>query len=611
MKKKILFIISVFSLLAIAGGGFLFYAIRHSAAHLNELVMLHQVELMRERLALDIYQVQKDLYSLNSTYPESADAVSNHVDRAESAMEACFDCHHTETVTERLADLQEQIDDYGQAVKEALTLRGEVRQFRDLRDQTVIIGESLIAKLETMIVLTAANLAERTEDSLNDVSRSRNIVILLVVAGPLMVALFGFTTMSRFARPIESLLYAVKRMKIGDLDAPVSGLHDEFAVLATEFNDMAGALRKRMREIEENERRYRLLFESAADAIFILDAEGERPGRIVAANPAAVAMHGYSLEELLTMTIQDLDAPDAAREVPERLRRIMQGEHIKMEMSHVKKDGSVFPVEISAVLFEAGDHRYVLAIDRDITERSRVAETLRRAEQFRTTGELATGLAHEIKNPLAGIRVTMEALAEETYLAEDDRDLLFKVVDEIKRIDGLVKGLLNFARPPQPHFMPTDVNGVLDSAAHLALQDRKPENGGGTIAVRKQFAQGLPVINADPLQLKQVFMNLIINAADAVEEAGTIILETSFDPAICAVTVAVTDTGRGMDAAIRDRIFQPFFTTKTKGTGLGLAISKRLIEEQGGSIFVESDEGRGTTLRLVLPCDGAKGHSES
>lgn len=135
------------------------------------------------------------------------------------------------------------------------------------------------------------------------------------------------------------------------------------------------AKRKRTeRELSDSEKRYRMLFESAGDAIFILDAEGEEAGRIVAANRAAAEMHGYSVDELLSMRISDLDAPDAAREVPARIRQMLKGEWIKAEITHMKKDGAMFPVEINAGLLELGDHKYVLAFDRDITVRKLAEE---------------------------------------------------------------------------------------------------------------------------------------------------------------------------------------------------------------------------------------------
>jgi two-component system sensor histidine kinase AtoS len=430
----------------------------------------------------------------------------------------------------------------------------------------------------------------------------------LIAVGPLLTIGLAYTLIRGFTKPINILLKATKRLKAGDLDYRIEGLKDEFAELAIAFDDMAGSLKEHLREIEESERRYRLLFESAADAIFILDAEGAQAGKIVAANQAAAKMHGYSAEELMTLNIKDLDTPDAAAAVPARIERMLKGgEWLKAEVTHCAKDGRVFPIELSAGVFEFGNHKYILAIDRDITERKQAQEALQRAEQIRTAGELATGLAHEIKNPLAGIKVTMETLAEEPYLSEEDRSVLFKVIDEIKRIEGLIKGLLNFARPPKPQFTPTDVNTVLDTAAQLVLKNRSHASGEtGAIDMVKELSPDLPEIIGDPMQLKQVFMNLLLNAVDAMPEGGTVVLKTSFGEAAHAVMVDISDTGKGIDARVLDKMFQPFFTTKSKGTGLGLAISKRLIEEHGGKISIENNKGGGSTFRISLPCDNGK-----
>ena len=610
MKKKILIIVSVFSLLAVAGGAYLMYSIGHSASGLNDLIMFQEIELKREQLLLDIHQVQEDLHSQSTRYPVSVEDMKNHAGRMEAAVNTCFGCHHKESVMTRLSNLRAQIDLYNHQLESAMAHRTDAGVSHIERERAKIIGTSLINNVNTMIVLTSEKLNKRRDDTLRELNRSGIVVIVLVVAGPLMVALFAFTTLNSFAKPIQILLAAVKRLKAGDLDSRVTGMKDEFAELADSFNDMAQGLRDRLREIAENERRYRLLFESAADAIFILDTEGDQAGNIVTANHAAAAMHGYTVEELIKLNIRDIDAPEASQRVLARIERMMKGEWIKTELDHVKKDGTIFPVEISAGVFEFSDHRYILAIDRDITERWRTEEALQRAEQIRTTGELAAGLAHEIKNPLAGIKATMETLAEEPYLTQEDRGLLFKVVDEIKRIDGLIKGLLNFARPPRPQFMATDVNAVLDAAAQLVLQNRPPTgNGHRTIDLVKDLAAELPEIIADPMQLKQVFMNLLMNAADSMPDRGTVVLKTSFDDATCSITAAISDTGKGMTASVMDRIFQPFFTTKSGGTGLGLAISKRLIEEQGGRIAIDSSEGRGTTFSITLPCDGRKGRA--
>jgi two-component system sensor histidine kinase AtoS len=607
MKQKILIIVAIFTVIAAAGGAALLFSISHISSNLDDLVLLHKVEIQREHLLLNVYQVQEDLYSQNTRHPESIEVMMSRVNRMGMEIAACFHCHHTDDVNERLYDLQQQIAQFDEQLTKTLSSSLPERQFLEKRDQANIIGESVINKINTMIILTSQNLAARTELSQKEKKRSEIIVLMLVIAGPLMVAVFGYTTLYGFSKPIQLLLAATKRLKSGDLDFQVTGLKNEFAELAVAFNDMASALRERMKKITDNERRYRLLFESAGDAIFILDAEGDGAGKIVSANRSAAAMHGYTVEELASMNIRDVDAPAAALQTYERIKRVLNGEWITAVIDHVKKDGTVFPVEISAGMFEFDDHKYIMAIDRDLTERRRTEEMLKRAEHFKTTGELAAGLAHEIKNPLAGIKLTMETLAAESYMLQEDRSILFKVIDEIKRIDGLIKGLLNFARPPRPHFMETDVNSILDGAAQLVMQNRTQREGvSRSIDLVKEFDPALPEIIADPMQLRQVFMNILMNAVDAIPLYGSMVLRTAFDETVCAVTVSIADSGKGIDAEVLDKIFQPFFTTKTGGTGLGLAISKRLIEELGGRISIESSVGRGTTFTITLPCNHGK-----
>ena len=151
--------------------------------------------------------------------------------------------------------------------------------------------------------------------------------------------------------------------------------------MATSFNEMLEALKENLHQTQESERRYRALFESAGDAIFIVEVEGEKAGDILDANLAAAEMHGYRVEELLKLNlIKDLDAPDATADAPQRVERMLKGEWIKDEILHRKKDGSMFPVEISAGLIEYMGRRYILAIDRDISERKRMERMLIQAK---------------------------------------------------------------------------------------------------------------------------------------------------------------------------------------------------------------------------------------
>jgi len=462
------------------------------------------------------------------------------------------------------------------------------------------VGEELIAKVNTMIALTNAKLTGKTQSALDQIARTKKILFILVALGPFLAGGFAFLFIRGFTKPVNVLLNATRKVKGGDLDYRVGPLKDEFGEVAESFNEMAGALKEQMYRIEESEKRYRMLFERAGDGIFIIAAEGEELFRIVAANRAASEMHGYTPEEFLTLKMTDLDAFDSRENVRSLSERILGGEWVNAEVNHRRKDGGVFPVEISAGLLELGAHKNILAFERDITGRKAAEDILQRAEQLKVAGDLAAGLTHELKNSLAGIKVSIEVLLDELQLSEDDRRVLMNMISEIRRIELLMRDLLNFARPSKPQLAFVNVNTVLDTAMTFSLKNTPASSGNGAINVVKELDEHMPRTMADPMQLQQVFMNLLLNAVEAMSEGGVLTVKTWYEPSDDSLQVSISDTGKGIDDESLARIFEPFFTTKPKGTGLGLAITKRLIEQLGGSIRVENLL-KGTMFRIGLP----------
>ncbi len=222
---------------------------------------------------------------------------------------------------------------------------------------------------------------------------------------------------------------------------------------------------------------------------------------------------------------------------------------------------------------------------------------MQRAEQMAVVGELSAGLAHEIKNPLAGIKVAMHVLAEEAELPEEDRSVLVKVGEEVTRLESLMKGFLNFARPPRPQPTKVDLDNLLNNT--LTFYGKTSKNGSG-IEMVKQLGNPPPVL-IDPMQLQQVLLNLLINAADAMPNGGTLTVTSSSEEETGTARIDVSDTGVGIREADADKIFHPFFTTKVGGTGLGLATSRQLLEQQGGAIEMGAAPGGGTVFTIRLP----------
>ena len=234
-------------------------------------------------------------------------------------------------------------------------------------------------------------------------------------------------------------------------------------------------------------------------------------------------------------------------------------------------------------------------------------QKMRRTEQMVVVGELAAGLAHEIKNPMAGIKVAMSVLSEEAYISPEDKSVLQKVVAEITQLDGLMKSFLNFAKPQKPRLEPVNVNQMLNTTLTFHLKHQAVGAGGsGRIEIVKEFGK-LPPTLADRTQLQQVFLNLFLNALHAMPRGGELGVRTSLLEDGKSIRIEVSDTGSGIREDLINKVFQPFFTTKPKGTGLGLAISRQMIEQHDGTIAVANRPGGGVlfTIRLPVKAEGA------
>ncbi len=597
MKKKIVVGLSLFSLVFFMGGIYIIFTVERATSKLDRLITLHQVEILREHLLISIKRVQQDIDLKDTRYARGMDTIMTDVMSMTKTADSCFDCHHAEGVREKLVDLNNHVKEYRQAVSRVVTLRAKAARQAAEEDAAFRIGEELTAKVNTIIAIASSNVEKKTQSAMKEISDTKIILFGLIGIGPLLATGLTFFFIKGFTRPVDVLLRAIRKLKSGDLDSRIEGLKDEFGEVAASFNDMTSSLKEQMYKIEESEMRYRMLFESAKDAIFIIAAEGEEPGKIVAANRAAAEMHRYTVEELKTLNIADLDVPEESEHIPGRIARILRGEWIMADITHRRRDGTVFPVEISAGLIELGSQKYILAYDRDISERKNAEEALQRSEQLRMVGELAAGLAHEIKNPLAGVKVSIDVMLQELPLSHDDRQVFLGAREELKMIELLIKSLLNFAKPPKPQFAAVRVNNLLNTIMALSLKNPSFS----AILVTRDYEADLPEIMADSMQLQQVFMNLLINAGESMTDGGTLTVKTSSDKGRGLIEVMISDTGKGIDESALQKIFDPFFTTKPKGTGLGLAITKRLIEQHGGTICVSSNPGGGAAFIITLP----------
>ena len=340
-----------------------------------------------------------------------------------------------------------------------------------------------------------------------------------------------------------------------------------------------------------------------ADTTFAIDqaaivATTDVTGRITYVNDKFCEISKYSRQELLG---QDHRLINSAYHPAEFIRGLWQtiarGRIWRGEIRNRAKDDTFYWVDTTIVPFldDRGKPYQYMAIRSDITERKRSEALLQEQAALARLGEMAAVVAHEVKNPLAGIRGALEVIGGRMPPASRDRAVLGDIVGRIDSLNDTVHDLLVFARPREPRLAPVPLVHLLEATA--ALLKRDPAHA----TTQVDIAGETPIVEVDAEQLQTVLLNLLLNAAQAAGAGGRVRAEISSDNGLCRVAIA--DNGPGIPAEIRERIFEPFFTTKHRGTGLGLPTAKRVVERHQGTITIDCPAEGGTIVTLILPAD--------
>ena len=256
-------------------------------------------------------------------------------------------------------------------------------------------------------------------------------------------------------------------------------------------------------------------------------------------------------------------------------------------------------LSISQLLSSAGEQLGLVLIFEDITREIRMENEFRRMGELAAIGQLAASIAHELRNPLSSIKGAAQFLAKEYEDHSPIVEFLGIIIEEVNGLNMLTTEFLDFGRPMQLELKPTSLNCVVDKTLQLMSVHITDNN----VVVKENLDQSAPLIAADESQLEQVLRNMIINALQAMPDGGALTVETGRAP-MGGAYMSVIDTGAGIPADKLDRIFVPFFTTKTKGTGLGLSVVQKIVENHGGTIEVTSEVDKGATFTIILPQDG-------
>ncbi|NWF93545.1 MAG: PAS domain S-box protein [Syntrophaceae bacterium] len=365
--------------------------------------------------------------------------------------------------------------------------------------------------------------------------------------------------------------------------------------------------RKRMeRELKEANEFLMNLIESSVDGIIVTDMKGD----ILIFNKGAENILGYKAEEVVgKMNIRSIYESGMAKEVMEKMRSPDFGGVGKLTsfpILHRRKDGELIEGDLSAsiVYDENGKEIASIGIFKDLRERLRMERELQKTQQallqsekLAAMGRLTSQIAHELNNPIYGIMNTLELLKTEIPPESKRRKILELSLSETQRLAEMLRNMLSFSKPEEEKRRPIKINDLIEGILLVMEKQMKEAN----IKVTTEFDDEIPEVMASTNQMRQVLLNMLKNAKEAMPKGGTLTVRTGKEDH--HVLVHIQDTGVGIPEEIKDKIFEAFFTTKlkVKGVGLGLSVCYGIVKDHGGEITVESEEGKGTTFTIRLP----------
>ena len=445
--------------------------------------------------------------------------------------------------------------------------------------------------------------------------RDRAIYIAFVTA--LIFIVFVYWSVDRISSPIRNLDKATQKIAQGDLSHLVqSDRLDELGRLANSFNEMTARLKESQEEIEQHtqnleeqveeqtrelkisEQKYRTLFEQAGTAVALIDADE----KFIMINKGFEVLSGQSKADIEgRMTLANFLSSETCKKINQLCGR--EGKYKALSVPIIQESiftdhfGNRKNINLTMSLIP-GTLKLLISIV-DVTELRELQKRLARSEQLAAIGELSAAIAHEIRNPLVAINTSVGILKSGLNLKGEDQELMNIISEESMRLNKIVDDFLNFARPNEPQLTNTDINELIRETLILLRS-----NFNNNIKKNIDLSETLPVIYVDPDQVKQVLMNIIINAIEAMPEGGSLNVSTQHKQnrnGNSFLQIEISDTGVGIERSHLKKIFQPFFTNKHQGVGMGLAICERIIQNHGGEINVSSEYGSGSQFMLILP----------
>ncbi|MDR3669495.1 MAG: two-component system sensor histidine kinase AtoS [Holophaga sp.] len=456
-----------------------------------------------------------------------------------------------------------------------------------------IMNAMLPIKEEGRVVgyIWANELLDAIDQQANAMSRAVRSMTILGLAFSLAVVFFVIAQLTANMKKIKRGL-----VRLGfDLKETIPPIRGEIGEIAEAINKLAQVLL-------ETQSMHHNILDSLSDTVVTMDAKNT----ISYINPAGCELFRCQAREILGKPYLQLfpDDPTFSSLLLDTLKSGREYRGVEFDFTLPHQTPHI--LASSSQLFDGRGHSQgVVAIIRDISETRSLRQQVARADRLAAVGEVSAGIAHELRTPLTSIRGFVQFLQGSTDPQEwrEYGDIIIREVDGMNRI---ISELLSLVRPQPLNLVATDLNQLVEDTLFLA----RDSGSKGRIAFVIELSVFMKPVKVDPGQIKQVLLNILVNATQAIAERGRIQISTARHGEH-EVSICVTDNGCGIPEAVREHIFDPFFSTKPNGTGLGMAIARRIIEDHHGRIEVASTEGEGSSITLILPCLAEEGTHES
>lgn len=425
-------------------------------------------------------------------------------------------------------------------------------------------------------------------------ARKEHLIFFIIIAllAILFLSIPMFIAIKRsLIKPLNKITTSVQQIQEGDYNSKLEmGKNDEIGNLALAFDDMRKKIKEYTNQLIESEKKYRSLIENSIEAVSIVNSSGE----IIECNSKLSHMTGYKLSEMKLKYLDDLIDYQNKKVIQANSRENDSGEHFETILS--TKSQLSIPVEINILKgFSLGtDKNLSFVYIRDLSERKKIEQYSLQTEKMFALGQISSGIAHEIRNPLFALKNNLDYLNSKFGKSESFKEIYPEIKSATERIENIVSAILDYARPHEMAFKDILIDNVINKS--LMLVQKQFEKS--AIKIETYYAHDHFLIEADPHKLEQVFINLFLNSFQAMSKAGILKIVTKVLNG--HLKIQIEDTGTGIPAEDIKNIFDPFYSKSPNGTGLGMAIVQRILEQHNAHYWIKSEVGFGTTFNILF-----------